>query len=70
MKTVLNVNGMTCGHCVNAVTEALRPLPGVSAVEVALDGGRATVEHDGRASQESLIAAVVEAGYTASVGSK
>jgi copper chaperone len=65
MQTILNVSGMTCGGCVKHVTEALRPLPGVSQVEVALREGRAVVEHDERASVGSLIAAVETEGYRA-----
>ena len=38
------VTGMTCEHCVHAVTEELSAVPGVSAVEVDLDaGGTSTV---------------------------
>ena len=33
------VTGLTCGHCVGAVTDELRALPGVSEVEIDLDEG-------------------------------
>ena len=60
----LNVTGMTCPHCVKAVTDALAAVPGVTAVEsVSLDDGRALVR--GSASAAALIAAVKEAGYAA-----
>jgi copper chaperone len=65
MQTILNVSGMTCGGCVKHVTEALRPLPGVTHVEVALREGRALVEHDERTDVERLIAAVEREGYRA-----
>ena len=45
-KTVINVEGMSCQHCVNAVTKALNPIPGVSAVEVDLDAKTVSVEYD------------------------
>jgi copper chaperone len=44
--TVLKVNGMSCQHCVNAVTKAVGALPGVSNVSVDLEGKTVTVEHD------------------------
>lgn len=38
------VTGMTCGHCVSAVTEEIKQLPGVSHVTVDLvAGGSSTV---------------------------
>jgi copper chaperone CopZ len=39
-----SVNGMTCGHCVHAVTSELKELPGVTDVNVDLvAGGTSTV---------------------------
>jgi copper chaperone len=60
----LKVEGMSCMHCVKAVTEALSRVPGVTAVqEVSLEKGAATVE--GAPSPQALVAAVNEAGYQA-----
>jgi len=59
----LKVSGMTCGHCAHAVTAALQKVPGVTAVEVRVEHGRARVEGD--AKPEALIAAVADAGYGA-----
>ena len=39
----LEIDGMTCDHCVRAVATALRALPGVAVEEVAI--GRATVDY-------------------------
>jgi copper chaperone len=65
-ETSLRVTGMTCGNCVRHVTEALRGVPGVSAVDVALAEQRARVLHDpARAPVPALIAAVEAAGYEA-----
>ncbi len=62
----LKVTGMTCGHCVTAVTEALSDVPGVErVVEVSRDRGEAVVE--GRAEADLLVAAVVGRGYEARV---
>jgi len=64
--TTLRITGMTCNGCVKHVDAALRKLPGVTAVEVELAGGRAKVVHDPEQSPlASLVAAVDEAGYQA-----
>jgi copper chaperone CopZ len=61
----LNIEGMTCMHCVKAVTEALTAVQGVEGTpEVTLNPGSALVK--GNALPEELIAAVKEAGYQAS----
>ncbi|MFZ0468890.1 MAG: cation transporter [Thiogranum sp.] len=62
----LKVEGMTCMHCVAAVRKALAAVDGVEeVVDVFLEPGSATVRGDART--EELIAAVKQAGYTASV---
>jgi copper chaperone len=62
----LNVEGMSCMHCVKAVTEALSQVPGVNKVEeVSLERGTARVE--GSPDPQDLVAAVKEAGYRAEV---
>lgn len=56
------VEGMTCGHCVQAVTAEVQGVPGISEVAVELEGGRLVVTGD--AIDESAVAAAVdEAGY-------
>jgi copper chaperone len=57
------VRGMTCGHCVKAVTDELAAVPGVRAVEVDLDDGVASVISDDGVDTERVRAAVDEAGY-------
>jgi copper chaperone CopZ len=57
------VTGMTCGHCVQAVSEELTRLPGVRDVEVDLDSGEVTVRSDGHLPLDEVRAAVDEAGY-------
>jgi copper chaperone CopZ len=57
---------MSCGHCVAAVSRALRELPGVTVGQVAVGG--ATVALDPRvASPQVVVAAIEEAGYGARV---
>jgi len=62
--TVWTVEGMTCGHCVKAVTEEVAAIPGVTEVVVELDGGRVTVTAEADPTAEAVAAAVDEAGYT------
>ena len=57
------VVGMTCGHCVNAVTEEVSQVPGVSAVDVDLASGGLTVTSDTPVEESVVRAAVEEAGY-------
>lgn len=65
MTTTTNrtVLGMTCGHCVAAVTEEVGKLPGVTAVEVDLTSGVVAVTSEGPLDDAAFAAAVDEAGY-------
>ncbi|MGH3209459.1 MAG: heavy-metal-associated domain-containing protein [Trebonia sp.] len=59
------VTGMTCEHCVRAVTDEIESLDGVGAVTVALvPGGESavTVSSDGPLATEVVAAALDEAG--------
>ncbi|MES9993356.1 MAG: heavy metal translocating P-type ATPase [Candidatus Thiodiazotropha sp.] len=58
----LKVSGMTCPHCVNNVAKALQAQPGVESAQVTLEDGQALVT--GSADPDSLVNAVVEAGYS------
>ncbi|MEU4676463.1 heavy metal-associated domain-containing protein [Micromonospora sp. NPDC023737] len=57
------VTGMTCEHCVRAVTDELAALPGVREVRVDLATGTATVSSAELLPDEMVRAAVDEAGY-------
>ncbi|PJI93651.1 heavy-metal-associated domain-containing protein [Luteimicrobium subarcticum] len=62
----LDVTGMTCGHCVHAVTEELTALDGVAGVDVELQAGgtsHVTVTTTTDVPEDALRAAVDEAGY-------
>ena len=64
--TTYTVRGMTCGHCVNAVTEEISAIPGVSQVTIDLvEGGDSAVivASDAELELEAVRAAVDEAGY-------
>jgi copper chaperone len=57
------VTGMTCGHCVSAVTEEVSQVPGVTAVAVDLESGGLTVTSEAPVDETAVRAAVEEAGY-------
>ena len=57
------VTGMTCGHCVSAVTEEVAAVPGVTDVRVDLESGALTVTSDTPVDDDAVAAAVDEAGY-------
>ena len=60
----LTIDGMSCGHCLNAVRGALGGVAGVKIETVTI--GRATVEFDPAAANvPQIVAAVSAAGYTA-----
>ena len=67
MESEYHVTGMTCGHCVQAVTGEISGIAGVSAVEVDLATGRVLVTSDGPLRPEDVSEAVVEAGYQLAV---
>lgn len=58
------VTGMTCDHCVRAVTQEVGAIATVRSVEVDLVGGRLTVDSEAPLDVETVAAAVDEAGYT------
>ena len=65
MITDYTVSGMTCGNCVNHVTEEVSEIDGVQNVNVVLEGGAMSVESDERIPFDAIIEAVKEAGdYT------
>ena len=57
------VTGMTCGHCVAAVSHELSGVPGVTEVDVDLDTGTVVVTSASPLSTDAVRAAVEEAGY-------
>ena len=62
----LKVTGMSCDHCVRAVTAALQKSPGVRSAQVDLKAGRATVDYDEQQTSPRVLAnAVMDEGYTA-----
>jgi len=64
VKTI-EVKGMSCGHCVQAVTEALSGVPGVVSVKVDLLAGTATFNEAGTVPEAQVRAAIERAGFVA-----
>ena len=65
MDTKYVVTGMTCGHCVNHVTEEVEAIDGVDSVTVQLEGGEMTVTSAEPIGFDVIVEAVKEAGdYT------
>lgn len=63
-KTILKVDGMSCSHCVNAVTKAVESLDGVSNVAVDLDAKTVTVEYDSdKVTLDSVKLEIEDQGY-------
>lgn len=57
----IKIDGMSCGHCVSHVKEALEALEGVVKVDVKLEENAAYVE--GTVSEDQVREAIDEAGY-------
>ena len=66
MNTTIKVDGMTCDHCVHAVTTELTALPSVTDVVVDLHAGATstvTITSDAPLADDDVRAAIDEAGY-------
>lgn len=61
--TTWQVQGMTCQHCVRAVTEEVSSIDGVREVEVHLETGRMDIDSDVAITAEAMAEAVERAGY-------
>ncbi len=61
-RLTMNIDGMSCGHCVRAVTRALESVEGVEVEQVNL--GTATVRYDRNTTSPGRITAAIEGeGY-------
>lgn len=63
MKKEILIDGMTCKHCINHVTEALSELDGVTSVAVYLDENLAVIELTEDIGDEKIKHALDEFGY-------
>jgi copper chaperone CopZ len=58
-----SVSGMSCGHCESAVTKEVTAIPGVTSVTAVAKTGLLTVAAERQLDEETVRAAVDEAGY-------
>lgn len=66
VSTIVNVSGMTCGHCVSSVSEELEALAGVETIDVDLNSGgisTVTITSAQALSSAEIGEAIAEAGY-------
>lgn len=63
VQKVYDVKGMTCAHCVQAVSSEINGLPAVREVQVDLPSGKVTVTSEEPLDTAAVAAAVDEAGY-------
>lgn len=65
VKKRIGIEGMSCGHCVNHVKEALtEDIQGVKVIDVSLENRCATVEVDDNISNDQIKAVIADLGYT------
>jgi copper chaperone len=63
-RVVLNVEGMSCSHCENAIKKAVGALNGVSSVTVDLNGKTVTVEYESaKVALDSIKNEIEDQGY-------
>jgi copper ion binding protein len=58
-----NVPGISCQHCVRAITDEVSEIAGVQKVQAVLDDKTVTVEHSDDVSTAQIVEAINEAGY-------
>ena len=60
----IQVEGMTCGHCVETVTKAVNSLQGISQVSVSLEDKRVTVDFDdAKTNVQEIASKIKEVGF-------
>lgn len=67
MTTTYRVPDISCQHCVNAITSEVEQIPGVRRVAVDLSTKQVQVDANEQVTQDTVIAAINEAGYDVTV---
>jgi len=62
MKTI-RISGMSCDHCVKAVTRALTDVEGIENVSVSLERGEAVFDEVGPVDYKEVKRKIEDAGY-------
>lgn len=63
MKKKILIDGMSCGHCVAHVKEALESLKGVTSVDVSLENKCASIESESAIEDSEIKSVIEEEGY-------
>ena len=63
MKKEILISGMTCGHCVKRVENALLEIDGVNSVVVSLEDKKATIEAEGKIEDQLIKDTIDDIGY-------
>ena len=63
MKQRINIEGMSCNHCVAHVTDALKEVAGIENVQVNLDDKYALIDLTREVDHEKIKSAIEEVGY-------
>ncbi|MBI5537810.1 MAG: heavy-metal-associated domain-containing protein [Deltaproteobacteria bacterium] len=61
MESTVQIKGMSCGHCVKAVDQALRKLDGIKDVKVTI--GEAVITTDGPMNETAVREAIKDEGF-------
>jgi Cu+-exporting ATPase len=64
MKTIINIDGMSCMHCAKSVTDRLNALEGISSTKVNLEQKQAVVESKQPVDKDLVTRTITDAGYT------
>lgn len=63
MKKKISIEGMSCGHCVKHVNDALNEINGVTNVNVSLNDKSASIDATNDVKDEDIKFAIEDAGY-------
>jgi len=58
----INIEGMSCQHCVNRVKKAIEALDGIKSLDVSIGGTKVTFD-EGKVSKNEIEKAIAAAGY-------
>ncbi len=63
MKKIINIEGMTCSHCVGRVNKALSGIDGINKVDVNLDDKKAFITMDKEVADKLLETEIENIGF-------
>ncbi len=63
MKKIINIEGMTCDHCVGRINKALSEVEGINEVDVSLEGKKAEITLEKDVTNEKLKTEIENIGF-------